>query len=432
MRILNSQNIDFQADLKQLLAVPESASVTATVENILNDIRQNGDKALLKYSAQLDKTVVGSVAELRILPERLKSAWDSLNPETQKALEIAKARIERYGEAQKMTDWSYTDEYGNVLGQKVTPLDSVGLYVPGGKASYPSSVLMNAVPAKVAGVKRLVMISPTPNGEDNPLVLGSAYLCGIDEVYRLGGAHGVGALAYGTETIAPVDKITGPGNQYVAEAKRLVFGTVGIDMIAGPSEVVVVADETVSPDWIIADLFAQAEHDETAQAILITTSKTVAENVLKRWPEMLAEQPRQAIIGQSIENRGAIIVAQDLNEALEIVNFIAPEHLELMIENPESALKNIRHAGAIFIGKRSNEVFGDYCAGANHVLPTARTARFASPLGVYDFQKRSSMVQLSEAGSEALVPVAQHLAQCEGLFAHALSAQLRGKQNDRN
>lgn len=426
--MLRSQQADFNEKLAALLTVgvADKAEVQARVATIIEDICQRGDEALLHYAATLDHTQAKHVSELRISPEKLQQAWQGLDSKTQQALQTAHANIAEYGEQQKMHSWSYQRADGSVLSQQVTPLDSAGVYVPGGKAAYPSSVLMNVVPAKVAGVERIVMVAPTPGGVPNPLVLATAHLCGVTELWQIGGAHAIAALAYGTETITPVDKITGPGNAYVAEAKRRVFGQVGIDMIAGPSEVAIIADDSANPEWIVADMFAQAEHDEIAQAILLTASQALADAVVAKIPEMLAKQPRAEIIRASIANRSAVIVCQDNEECIAVANRIAPEHLEVMLENAEVYLPKIRHAGAIFVGEYSNEVFGDYCAGTNHVLPTSGTARFASSLGVYDFQKRSSVLQLSRAAAEQLAPVADHLAQGEGLFAHALSARLRG------
>lgn len=428
LQLLFAREAGFWERLKALLAVEQETAeeVRATVAAVLEDVRRRGDAALLEYSARFDRTVVQSVADLRMDLARCKAAWEALDAPTREALQVAHDRIRAYAEKQKLIPWMMEEADGSRLGQQVCALDSAGIYVPGGKAAYPSSVLMNAVPAKVAGVGRVVMAVPCPGGEVNPLVLAAAFLCGVDEVWMMGGAQAVAALAYGTQTIAPVDKITGPGNAYVAEAKRAVFGTVGIDMIAGPSEVVVWADEGADARWIAADLFAQAEHDELAQSILVTTSEAVAERVQKAVAEMLPEQPRRHVIEKSLRDRGAIIVAGNDEEALQVINMIAPEHLELLLADAESVYPRVRHAGAVFIGYHSNEVFGDYCAGTNHVLPTSRTARFASPLGVYDFQKRSALLALSPQGARALSPVAAHLADGEGLAAHALSARLRG------
>lgn len=428
IRRLDSRAEDFAQAMQDLLAQSSVSQdeVSTRVADIIGDIRARGDAALLHYAAVLDATEVDDVRQLRLSAETLRAAWEGLDAPTQKALQTAHDNVAEYGERQKLQDWSYTRLDGSILAQQVRPLDSVGIYVPGGKAAYPSSVIMNAVPAKVAGVARIVMVVPTPGGVANPLVLASAYLCGVDEVWTIGGAHAVAALAYGTQSLAAVDKITGPGNRYVAEAKRQVFGQVGIDMIAGPSEVVIIADDTAQADWIAADLFAQAEHDEMAQSILLTSSAQLADRVQKSIAKLLPQQARAAIIERSLAERGALIVCEDIAECIALSNHIAPEHLELMFEQAADYVPHIRHAGAIFVGEHSNEVFGDYCAGTNHVLPTSRSARFASALGVYDFQKRSSVLQLSRAAAGQLSPIAEHLAKGEGLFAHALSAQLRG------
>lgn len=429
---LSSSDKDFNEALAGLLRVDTQAQsdVRQQVADIIATVRQEGDVAMLRYSERFDQTSAKRLLELKIAPERWQEAWENLVPEMQQALTTAHQRIEAYAQQQRLEPWSYTEADGSVLGQKIEPLDSVGIYVPGGKAAYPSSVLMNAIPAKVAGVKRIVMVAPAPGGVANPLVLASAHLCQVDELWQIGGAHAVAALAYGTESLAAVDKITGPGNQYVAEAKRAVFGQVGIDMIAGPSEVVVFADDNANPDWVAADLFAQAEHDELAQSILVTTSATLAQAVEQSIAKLLPKQPRQAVISASLSNRGAIIVADNDEQAIAIINRIAPEHLELMLENATQYIERIKHAGAIFVGNHSNEVFGDYCAGPNHVLPTSGTARFASPLGVYDFQKRTSVMSLSRQGAKTLSPVADLLAQGEGLYAHALSARYRGGKDE--
>lgn len=427
LQLLSSHDAGFAERLRQLLAVEQQTvqDVRQVVADIIDDVRGRGDAALLHYSAVFDRVKAASVAELRVDPARCAAAWQGLDETTRHALQTAHRRINAYAQKQKLSSWRMDEADGSWLGQQVTPLDSVGIYVPGGKAAYPSSVLMNAIPAKVAGVARIVMVVPAPGGEMNALVLAAAHLCEVDEVWMMGGAQAVAALAYGTQTLAAVDKITGPGNQYVAEAKRAVFGTVGIDMIAGPSEVVVWADEHVDPRWIAADLFAQAEHDEMAQSILVTTSSQVADKVQQAVADMLPTQPRKSVIEASLRGRGAIILVDNDDEALRVIDTIAPEHLELLIAHAQEMYPRVRHAGAIFIGNHSNEVFGDYCAGPNHVLPTSRTARFASPLGVYDFQKRSSLLALSGQGACALAPVAAHLADGEGLAAHALSARLR-------
>ncbi|SUO96610.1 histidinol dehydrogenase [Suttonella ornithocola] len=415
---------------KLTVSAKHQTEVRQRVEDIILSVCQKGDQALLHYADILDGTKATKVSELSVPTKDLKRAWDATDNEAKAALKVAHDNIAEYGEYQKLQSWQYTRTDGSILGQQVMPLDSAGIYVPGGKAAYPSSVLMNAIPAKVAGVKRIVMVVPTPGGIANPLVLATAYLCGVDEVWKIGGAHAVAALAYGTETIQAVDKITGPGNQYVAEAKRYVFGQVGIDMIAGPSEIVIIADDSANPDWVAADLFAQAEHDEMAQSIFITYSRTLADKVIDSIHKLLPSQPRSEIINRSLTERGVIILCETLEECLSVANYIAPEHLELMIQHPETVVHKIKHAGAIFVGEYSNEVFGDYCAGTNHVLPTSRTARFASPLGVYDFQKRIGILQLSRSSAHKLSPIADCLAQREHLYAHAFSARLRGKSDE--
>jgi histidinol dehydrogenase len=367
------------------------------------------------------------MADLEISLETCQLALKNLPSAQRQALEAAAERVKAYHLKQVQTSWSYTEADGTVLGQQITPLDRVGIYVPGGKASYPSSVLMNAIPAKVAGVKEVIMVTPTPGGEHNPLVLAAAAVAGVDRVFTIGGAQAVGALAYGTETIAPVDKIVGPGNAYVAAAKRRVFGTVGIDMIAGPSEILIICDGQTPADWVAMDLFSQAEHDELAQAILLCPDAAYIEAVQVSIDRLIDTMPRADIIRTSLQNRGALILVKDLDEACHISNRIAPEHLEVSTENPEAWLPKLRHAGAIFMGRHSSEALGDYCAGPNHVLPTSRTARFSSPLGVYDFQKRSSIIYVSEAGAQTLGRVADTLAQGEGLPAHATSARYRLK-----
>jgi histidinol dehydrogenase len=391
----------------------------------LADVRARGDAALAEHTRRLDGVDVDRVTELEIPRAALDSALAALPAETRDALAAAAERIRGYHERQLVGSWQYTEPDGTVLGQQVTPLDRVGLYVPGGKAAYPSSVLMNALPAKVAGVGELVMVVPTPRGERNPLVMAAAALAGVDQVFAIGGAQAIAALAYGTETIRPVDKIVGPGNAYVAAAKRRVFGTVGIDMIAGPSEILVICDGATDPDWIAMDLFSQAEHDEAAQAILLAPDSAFIDAVAESIDRQLTQMPRRAVIAASLANRGALILVRDLDEACEIANRIAPEHLELSVRDPERWRGKIRHAGAIFMGRYSSEAVGDYCAGPNHVLPTARTARFSSPLGVYDFQKRSSLINVSREGARTLGGLAARLAEGEGLPAHARSAQYR-------
>jgi histidinol dehydrogenase len=368
-----------------------------------------------------------SMAELTLSREELKAAHDRLAEPVRAALTAAAERVRRYHEHQLMKSWQYEEEDGTLLGQQVTALDRVGIYVPGGKAAYPSSVLMNAMPAKVAGVGEIIMVVPTPNGEKNDLVLAAAYIAGVDKVFTAGGAQAVAALAYGTETVPQVDKITGPGNAYVAAAKRRVFGVVGIDMVAGPSEILVICDGATDPDWIAMDLFSQAEHDEIAQAILLAPSEAFLDQVQVSIAKLLPEMPRRAIIEASLTNRGALIAVDSLDEACEIANYIAPEHLELSVAEPQAWLPKLKHAGAIFMGRFTSESLGDYCAGPNHVLPTSRTARFASPLGVYDFQKRTSLIRVSEQGAQTLGRIASLLAHGEGLTAHARSAELRLK-----
>jgi histidinol dehydrogenase len=423
---------NFWLELEALLdweSVSDQA-VFNTVNEILHEVKDGGDRAVVEYTNRFDRMSVESMDALIIPPARLQEALNNIDADQKVALEKAAERIATYAERQKMESWSYTEADGTVLGQQVTPLDSVGLYVPGGKAAYPSSVLMNAVPAKVAGVARITMVVPTPAGEVNELVLAAAAVAGVDQVYAIGGAQAVAALAYGTETIMPVDKIVGPGNIYVATAKKMVFGTVGIDMIAGPSEILVVCDGQTDPDWIAMDLFSQAEHDEDAQAILVSPDAKFLEDVQESINRLVEEMPREAIITQSMETRGALIHVTDMEQAIEVANYIAPEHLELSVENAEAVAKDIRHAGAIFMGRYTAEALGDYCAGPNHVLPTSRTARFSSPLGVYDFQKRSSLIGCSATGASELGKVASILARGEGLVAHARSAEYRIKDND--
>src|SRR5690242_6375037 len=429
---LNSTDIDFDKRLEKLLAFEDvqDESIYATVSAILADIKKRGDQALLEYTYQFDRLDVSTAEELELPLARQEEALRRLPGNERKALEQAALRVCAYHEKQLAHSWSYTEPDGTLLGQKITPLDRVGLYVPGGKASYPSSVLMNAIPAKVAGVDELIMVVPTPGGETSDLVLAAAGICGVDRVFTIGGAQAVGALAYGTQTVPQVDKIVGPGNAYVAAAKRLVFGVVGIDMVAGPSEILVICDGRTNPDWIAMDLFSQAEHDEMAQAILLSPDASFIEAVAASAARQLEAMPRSAVIRASLENRGALIQVRDLDEACAIANRIAPEHLELSIEQPEKWIDKIRHAGAIFLGRHSSEALGDYCAGPNHVLPPSRTARFSSPLGVYDFQKRSSIIQVSEAASAELGKIASVLARGEGLQAHAMSAEYRYKKND--
>lgn len=430
-RRLDSQAADFEQQLKKLLALADStdAAIESRVAGILSDVRQRGDAAVLDYTHRFDQLAAGTLHDLSLPQAELAAAFAALPDAERQALETAASRIRLFHEKQKTTSWEYAENSdqlaGTRLGQRVTPLDRVGLYVPGGKASYPSSVLMNALPAKVAGVTELIMVSPTPKGEKTPLVLAAAYLAGVDKLYTIGGAQAVAALAYGTETIPQVDKIVGPGNAYVAAAKRRVFGTVGIDMVAGPSEILIIADETANPDWVAMDLFAQAEHDELAQSILLCPSAAFIEQVIASMTRQLEAMPRKTTIARSLNDRGALILTRDLAEACRIANHIAPEHLELAVNDPEALLPHIRHAGAIFMGHYTSESLGDYCAGPNHVLPTSRSARFSSPLGVYDFQKRSSLIAISATAAQTLGPIAARLAHGEGLTAHARAAELR-------
>ena len=427
---LNFSDANFWQEMDALLAWDSVSGdqVFSTVNTILADVKQRGDAALIEYTNRFDRMSVNSMDELHIPVSRLQQALDSISPEQKQALELAAKRVANYAEHQKIEAWSYTEEDGTVLGQQIMPLDSVGLYVPGGKAAYPSSVIMNAVPAKVAGVERLIMVVPTPDGELNELVLAAAMVAGVDDVYAIGGAQAVAALAYGTETIKAVDKIVGPGNIYVATAKKMVYGTVGIDMIAGPSEILVVCDGKTNPDWIAMDLFSQAEHDEDAQAILVSPDADFLAQVKQSIAKLIKEMPRAEIINTSLQGRGAIIQVANMDEAIEVANYIAPEHLELSVENAQEVAKSIRHAGAIFMGRYTAEALGDYCAGPNHVLPTSRTARFSSPLGVYDFQKRSSLIGCSAQGASELGKIASVLAHGEGLTAHARSAEYRIKK----
>lgn len=427
IKILSYHDNNFWQALEALLdweSVSDDA-VFNTVNDILKSVKNDGDAAVINYTNRFDRMNVSRMDELIIPAERLQTALAQLDSDTKEALAHAAKRIGHYAERQKMTSWQYTEDDGTVLGQQVTPLDSVGLYVPGGKAAYPSSVLMNAIPAKVAGVARISMVVPTPAGEVNDLVLAAAAIAGVDQVFAIGGAQAVAALAYGTESIMPVDKIVGPGNIYVATAKKMVFGTVGIDMIAGPSEILVICDGQTDPDWIAMDLFSQAEHDEDAQAILISTDAKFLDDVQDSINRLVEEMPREAIINTSLTTRGALIYADNMDQAIEIANYIAPEHLELSVEDAETVAKSIRHAGAIFMGRYTAEALGDYCAGPNHVLPTSRTARFSSPLGVYDFQKRSSLIGCSAYGASDLGKIASTLARGEGLIAHAKSAEYR-------
>ncbi len=429
IRRLNAADADFARHLDHLLSW-ESVSddgVNERVLEIIKAVRERGDAAVVELTQRFDALEVASMADLILPRARLEQALERITPAQREALEIAAERVRSYHERQKQDSWTYTEADGTVLGQKVTPLDRAGLYVPGGKASYPSSVLMNAIPAKVAGVPEVVMVVPTPRGEVNELVLAAACIAGVDRVFTIGGAQAVAALAYGTESVPPVDKIVGPGNIYVATAKRHVFGKVGIDMIAGPSEILVVCDGQTDPDWIAMDLFSQAEHDEDAQSILVSPDAAFLDRVAESIARLLPTLERADIARTSIEGRGALIQVADMQQAIEVANRIAPEHLELSVAEPEQWLPQIRHAGAIFMGRYSAEALGDYCAGPNHVLPTSGTARFSSPLGVYDFQKRSSIINCSAEGASTLGKVASVLARGESLTAHARSAEYRIK-----
>ena len=427
MRRLSSRDPGFLAALDALLHFEDSAdaAIELAVEEILGAGRRQGDAAVLEYTRRFDGLEVATLAELELPREELQRALDGIPAAQRAALEAAAQRVTAYHQRQKLESWSFTETDGTRLGQKITALDRVGLYVPGGKAAYPSSVLMNALPARVAGVEELIMAVPTPRGERNALVLAAACLAGVDRVFTLGGAQAVAALAYGTQTIPQVDKIVGPGNAYVAAAKRRVFGTVGIDMVAGPSEVLIIADSSADPDWVAMDLFAQAEHDELAQSILLSPDAALIARVETSIESLLPTMSRREVIAASLKGRGALVLVSDLDEACVLANRIAPEHLELAVVDPAPLADRIRHAGAIFMGHYSSESLGDYCAGPNHVLPTARSARFSSPLGVYDFQKRSSLIEVTAAGAQALGPTAATLAHGEGLTAHARAAELR-------
>lgn len=430
IRRLDSGTAGFQEQLDALLAWDSvsNSEVNNTVNGIIAEIRETGDQALIEYTRRFDGWSPASVQQLELSVDRLRQAWDAISEEQRKALQTAAERITSYAEHQKQQDWSYEEADGTMLGQQVTALDRVGLYVPGGKAAYPSSVLMNAIPAKVAGVPELIMVVPTPQGELNELVLAAAHIANVDRVFAIGGAQAVAALAYGTESVPAVDKIVGPGNIYVATAKRTVFGQVGIDMVAGPSEILVICDGDTDPDWIAMDLFSQAEHDEDAQSILLTQDAEFIDRVADSIDQLLPQMERREIIAAALRERGALIHVKDLSEAVRVANYIAPEHLELSVEDPQGMAKSIRHAGAIFMGRYTSEPLGDYCAGPNHVLPTSRTARFSSPLGVYDFQKRSSLIMASPQGADRLGLTASILARGEGLTAHARSAEYRLKK----
>ena len=423
----STRDRDFDNKLNSLIAWESSSNeeVRRSVEKIINDVKVNGDASVLDYTNKFDSVKAESISELIVSKERLKESFDNILSEQKKALLIAAERIKSYHQNQVQESWTYLEDDGSMLGQKITPLERAGLYVPGGKAAYPSSVLMNSIPAKVAGVEELIMVVPTPNGVMNELVLAAAHVAKVDFVITIGGAQAIAALAYGTESIPKVDKIVGPGNIYVATAKRQVFGQVGIDMIAGPSEILIICDGRTNPDWIAMDLFSQAEHDEDAQAILLCPDEDFIKEVEMSISKLLPTMEREQIIKTSLKNRGALILTQDIDDAVKISNRIAPEHLELSVEDPESILDDIKHAGAIFMGKYSSEALGDYCAGTNHVLPTSSTARFSSPLGVYDFTKRSSIVMASKEGAKKLGETASVLAFGEGLEAHAKSALYR-------
>ena len=428
---LDTTDFDFNVQLDALVAFAATASpeLDAEVAAILEAVRTCGDAALLECTLAFDHMYAESVKSLELPRETLNQALNTLPGSQRAALALAASRVRAFHEKQKQSSWEFSDAEGNVLGQQVYPLSRVGIYVPGGKAAYPSTVLMNALPAKVAGVPEIIMTVPTPRGERNQLVLAAAALCDVDRVFTIGGAQAIAALAYGTETIAQVDKIVGPGNAYVASAKRQVFGVVGIDMVAGPSEILVICDGATDPDWIAMDLFSQAEHDEMAQAILLCPDFAFIERVAKSMARLVETLPRRNTIRASMENRGALIKVHNLLEACKVANRIAPEHLELSVEHPEVWIPKIKNAGAIFAGRHSSEALGDYCAGPNHVLPTARTARYSSPLGVYDFQRRSSLITITSEGSDTLGRVAAQLARAEGLEAHARSAEYRLKQS---
>lgn len=427
IRRLSTRDPGFNAELDALLAYEATADekLEATVAAILADVKRRGDEAVLEYTNKFDRLPLADAAAMELSRDELKASFEGISVEQRSALEQAAQRVTGYHRKQIQASWSYTEADGTLLGQQITPLDRVGLYVPGGKAAYPSSVLMNALPAKVAGVGELIMVVPTPDGVKNPLVLAAAYLSGVDRVFTIGGAQAVAALAYGTATIPKVDKVVGPGNAYVASAKRRVFGVCGIDMVAGPSEILVVCDGETDPDWVAMDLFSQAEHDELAQAILLSPDAAFIERVAQSADRLLAQMPRGDIIKMALENRGALIHVVDIDEACVISNRIAPEHLELSVADPQVWLPKLKHAGAIFMGRYTSESLGDYCAGPNHVLPTSGTARFSSPLGVYDFQKRTSLIQVSAQGAQALGAIAATLAFGEGLQAHAQSALFR-------
>ena len=427
---LTTTQADYQEQMDTLLAWEgvSDDQVNSTVKDILKNIRSRGDEALVEYTNKFDRMNISSMKELTFTKEQIETAYNNVPASQREALEVAAERVRSYHKHQIMESWSYTEDDGTLLGQQITPLDRVGLYVPGGKATYPSSVLMNAIPAKVAGVEEIVMVVPTPDGVVSDMVLAAAKIAGVDTVFAVGGAQAVAALAYGTETVPGVDKIVGPGNIYVATAKSMVFGRVGIDMIAGPSEILVICDGKTDPDWIAMDLFSQAEHDEDAQSILVSWDAGFLDSVQASIDKLLPTMERKDIISKSLNDRGALILVKDENEAIEVSNFISPEHLELSVEDPQAMSKKIKHAGAIFMGRYTAEALGDYCAGPNHVLPTSRTARFSSPLGVYDFQKRSSLIMCSADGASELGKVASVLGRGESLTAHARSAEYRIKK----
>jgi histidinol dehydrogenase len=431
MKILDSSQADFFAQLDAMThyAGALDEEVDRAAANILRDVKHRGDDAVLEFTRKFDRLDAPTVASLQLTQAEMKAAYESIDPALRDALNLARDRIESYHRKQLTDGWRYTEADGTQLGVKVTPLDRVGLYVPGGKAAYPSSLLMNSVPAKVAGVGEIIMVVPTPDGVKNPAVLAAAYIANVDRAFTIGGAQAVGALAYGTQTVPQVDKIVGPGNAYVAAAKRRVFGIVGIDMIAGPSEILVIADEGANPDWVAMDLFSQAEHDEVAQSILLTASDALIAQVQASIARLLPTLPRADIIRASLSNRGIIVKTRSLEDACAISNRIAPEHLELSVSQPETLLPLLKHAGAIFMGYNSSESLGDYVAGTNHVLPTSRSARFSSPLGVYDFQKRTSLIYASAAGAKTLGKAASTIAYAEGLHAHARAAELRTQGN---
>lgn len=428
LRRLRSADADFARQLGELLdRAPEAdAALAARVDDIVRAVRSRGDAALLEFTNRYDRRAVQDAATLEVSRAELQAAWESLPEDLRVALDTAHARIHAYALRQRLEPFEFHDEAGNLLGQRITPMERVGLYVPGGKAAYPSSVLMNAVPARVAGVDEIIMVVPAPDGELNPAVLGAAHLARVDRVFTIGGAQAVAALAYGTETVPAVDKIVGPGNAYVAAAKRAVFGKVGIDSIAGPSEIVIIGDRQTDPAWIAMDLFSQAEHDEDAQSILIAADADYLDAVFAAMQSRIANLPRAAIVEAALAQRGALILARDLEDAIDIANRIAPEHLELAVADPQALLPRVRHAGAVFLGRYTPEALGDYCAGPNHVLPTSRAARFSNPLGVYEFQKRTSLIACTAEGARQLAPVAGRIADAEGLQAHAASARDRG------